>query len=606
MVLLFSIPVFSQHKYDFKKAEKDARTYVAKQPDSTFAIIKRTLAQPVVHDTIKGSMYNIYGIYHGMRGNYDSVIYYQKKALTYFKNDAGIKARILVNLCVGYRNKGEHELAINYLNQALEINRRLKDNVGIAVDYGELASVYNIMMDYDKSAQYLVKAIDILKKEKNQERLPALQQKLANTYLAKEKFDFAIDLYEDCLVNFKKQGQMKNYYSTLVNIAEAYIHKNNFKKAKEALSEAINGLQEFGDKSVIGICYAKLGNSEKWLKNPDKAIANYERALKLLTESGYSRTLRIGAEYMALLNEQKMYDKTLLIKKRIDALNQYASSPLEDRSMYTKAAADAYNGTNDMAKALDEYKKTVVLKDSIAKDEQQTAVHEAQAKFQTELQREKNLSLESSNIALKKDLANERKITILYIFGIVCGVILILLVLRSSRLNNRLQTEKIKAIVAEKNMIEQQHKHEQELIAAQRETIDEKQRELTSNTLRMANFQDGVMQLIDKCNTGEIKAVSDLKKELQLLSKQEDYWRQFETRFNHLHPEFGTSLQKRFAKLTKNDIEFCSLLKLNLSNKEIAALLQISHESAITKKYRIKKKMEINDDEEFERMLLEM
>jgi len=34
--------------------------------------------------------------------------------------------------------------------------------------------------------------------------------------------------------------------------------------------------------------------------------------------------------------------------------------------------------------------------------------------------------------------------------------------------------------------------------------------------------------------------------------------------------------------------------------------LQISHESAITKKYRIKKKMEINDDEEFEKLLMEM
>jgi len=48
------------------------------------------------------------------------------------------------------------------------------------------------------------------------------------------------------------------------------------------------------------------------------------------------------------------------------------------------------------------------------------------------------------------------------------------------------------------------------------------------------------------------------------------------------------------------------LLKLNLSNKEIASLLQISHESVITKKYRIKKKMEINNDAEFEKLLLEI
>jgi DNA-binding CsgD family transcriptional regulator len=44
-------------------------------------------------------------------------------------------------------------------------------------------------------------------------------------------------------------------------------------------------------------------------------------------------------------------------------------------------------------------------------------------------------------------------------------------------------------------------------------------------------------------------------------------------------------------------------LKLNLSNKEISSLLQISYESTLTKKYRIKKKMQIQDDEEFEKLL---
>jgi len=60
----------------------------------------------------------------------------------------------------------------------------------------------------------------------------------------------------------------------------------------------------------------------------------------------------------------------------------------------------------------------------------------------------------------------------------------------------------------------------------------------------------------------------------------------------------------RFPVLTKNDIQFCSLLKLNLTYKEIASLLQISYESAVTKKYRIKKKIGIADDEEFEKMLI--
>jgi DNA-binding CsgD family transcriptional regulator len=244
--------------------------------------------------------------------------------------------------------------------------------------------------------------------------------------------------------------------------------------------------------------------------------------------------------------------------------------------------------------------------DSIAKAQKEVAIQEIQAKFQTELQREKNLVLEENNMTLQKQMQTEKVLMLLYIFISIALIVLILLFLRGYWLKNRLQKEELKSIETEKNIIQQQHLHEQELTNSQKEIIEEKQRELTSTALRMANYQDNISDIIEKCNNNTGLNVNDVKKELQLLMKQKDYWKQFETRFNTLHPEFGNILTGKFPKLTKNDIEFCSLLKLNLSNKEIASLLQISHESAITKKYRIKKKMEIQDDEEFEKLIMEI
>jgi DNA-binding CsgD family transcriptional regulator len=178
--------------------------------------------------------------------------------------------------------------------------------------------------------------------------------------------------------------------------------------------------------------------------------------------------------------------------------------------------------------------------------------------------------------------------------------------LRSYWLKNRLHKESIKSVEAEKHLIEQQHNYEQELTNTQKEIIDEKQREITSMALRMANYYDSLHVLIDKCESNSFKTVNDVKLEIQLIIRQKDYWKQFETRFNNLHPEFAGNLINRFPKLTKNDIEFCSLLKLHLSFKEIASLLQISYESTITKKYRIKKKMDIADDDDFEKLLIEI
>jgi DNA-binding CsgD family transcriptional regulator len=45
--------------------------------------------------------------------------------------------------------------------------------------------------------------------------------------------------------------------------------------------------------------------------------------------------------------------------------------------------------------------------------------------------------------------------------------------------------------------------------------------------------------------------------------------------------------------LTPNDLRLCAYLRLNLSSKEIAPLLNISVRSIEIKRYRLRKKMEL-------------
>ena len=605
IILLISALSFAQKKsYDFKAAEAESRKLIYNKPDSALTIIKRTLAQKGIHDTVYGNTYSLYGMYYGMTGKPDSLIYYTKKSLGYLDSYPKIRARVLMNLSVGYRNKGDYKTSIKYVNEAIELHKRDKNNVGVAMGYGELASNYNYMLDYDTSVEYLLKAIKILKEEKNTSKLTAIKQKLANTYMAKQNYEFAIDLYKECLAEFKAGNMSKNYDLTLVNLAEAYIQTNELNPAKKALLEAAQGLGAFGDKELIGICYSKIADIEGRQGQISKAYTSYENALKNLIASGSPRIIRIAGDYINLLNSQNNYQKSLEIIDRIEPLKKFKTANIQDQMVYKNAIGDTYKATKNYGEAIKAYENTIAIKDSIAAAEKQSAVEEIQAKFQTELQREKNLMLQENNNALQKAIKTEKTLRLLYIAVSLAIIILILLFLRGYWLKNRLQKEELKAIEAEKNLIKQQHLHEQELTNAQKEIIEEKQRELTSTALRMANYQDSIAEIIEKCENDGFSKVNDIKKELQHLMKQKDYWKQFETRFNSLHPEFANVLTNKYSKLTKNDIEFCSLLKLNLSNKEIASLLQISHESAITKKYRIKKKMEISDDDEFERILM--
>ena len=71
-----------------------------------------------------------------------------------------------------------------------------------------------------------------------------------------------------------------------------------------------------------------------------------------------------------------------------------------------------------------------------------------------------------------------------------------------------------------------------------------------------------------------------------------------------MHPNFINEIKNRYPKLTQKDIDFLILIKLNLSNKEIATLINISYESVISKRYLLRKKMGICSDNELVSFLL--
>ena len=120
--------------------------------------------------------------------------------------------------------------------------------------------------------------------------------------------------------------------------------------------------------------------------------------------------------------------------------------------------------------------------------------------------------------------------------------------------------------------------------------------------MQLANIQDSIVTMIDKAAV-EMKDNKDSKfqvlaKDIRGILSQKDYWSEFMIKFTQIHPNFNTNIKEKYPVLSSKDISFCSLIKLNLSNKEIANLLQVSHESVITKKYLLKKKLALSADQD--------
>ena len=80
----------------------------------------------------------------------------------------------------------------------------------------------------------------------------------------------------------------------------------------------------------------------------------------------------------------------------------------------------------------------------------------------------------------------------------------------------------------------------------------------------------------------------------------------FQEAFNNADKKFLKKIKTNHSELTPNDLRLCAYLRLNLSSKEIAPLLNISPRSVEVKRYRLRKKMNLDRDENLTTYILEL
>jgi DNA-binding CsgD family transcriptional regulator len=74
-------------------------------------------------------------------------------------------------------------------------------------------------------------------------------------------------------------------------------------------------------------------------------------------------------------------------------------------------------------------------------------------------------------------------------------------------------------------------------------------------------------------------------------------WHNYKQTFHQVYPTFFETIQQNYTSISKAEIRIATLLKLGLSNYEMATILGISEESARKGKYRLRQRMEVDSEE---------
>ena len=126
----------------------------------------------------------------------------------------------------------------------------------------------------------------------------------------------------------------------------------------------------------------------------------------------------------------------------------------------------------------------------------------------------------------------------------------------------------------------------------------DKSNELAASTMSIMKKNELLTQIKD-----QLKEVADkevIKPVIRIIDKslnQNENWELFKEAFDNADTEFFKNLKAKHPTLSPNDLKLCAYLRLNLSSKEVAQLINISPRSVEVKRYRLRKKLNLDSDE---------
>lgn len=176
----------------------------------------------------------------------------------------------------------------------------------------------------------------------------------------------------------------------------------------------------------------------------------------------------------------------------------------------------------------------------------------------------------------------------------------------------KLQREK------EEHLRQEEVVNEQKIVKLKNEQLQAdlaaKSRELANSAMNLVYKNELLQKIRDellslKDSNGKALKDDQLRRIQKVIDEglnDERDWNIFEQSFNEAHENFFKRLKSSYPDLVPNDLKLCAYLRMNMSSKEIASLLNISLRGVEIRRYRLRKKLNLPHDKGLSEFLIEL
>ncbi|MCF8461282.1 MAG: tetratricopeptide repeat protein [Flavobacteriales bacterium] len=418
--------------------------------------------------------------------------------------------------------------------------------------HNNLGELYLEIEDYDAASERFNLAKDFFEAQDDQYNVTLCQFNLARIHAVKGNDKEAINGYLDVIRTLSSMQSWSNIASAYNSIAELYMKQNEFKKAQEYLLLALN---------II-----------------DNNTGRFDGPSSIFSTQIYTNVAKLAFREHDLKKAMDYAKRSL----SISYTNQYKERILENAKIISKIFEE-YNMPDS---ALVYYKMVIEFEEAIQKEDNIKQVTQLRMQYEFDaMLRQKELE------DLKQEAIHRQRETI-YI-GILALVIFTVIILLLLYRNQKSKADR--AILRKENL---------ELERAQlNQALNYKNKELATNMMYLLEKNEFITTIAKKLseakdafNKSNQDVVQRIINELKQNSSK-GIWEEFEMRFKEVHSDFYDNLSSKFPDLTPNEIRICAFLRLNMSTKEISAITHQSVKSIDMARFRLRKKMDIDRDE---------
>jgi len=143
--------------------------------------------------------------------------------------------------------------------------------------------------------------------------------------------------------------------------------------------------------------------------------------------------------------------------------------------------------------------------------------------------------------------------------------------------------------------------------------LDYRNRELSSSLLldsrksnQLTTIRDSLQKILGNVDVTTRKEINRLIRDIDRNINLDEDWKKFQLHFEEVHPNFFTKLNTEFPDLSSKQLRHCAYIKLGLSSKETAQLLNLAPKSIEMARYRLKKKMSFRTGDRFYEYILSL